>query len=98
MATIDFGISLYSYTQEYTKNQFDLETCIQRCSLHGAKQLEIVGSQMLKSYPYVTEQEANEVKALSQKYDVELLSYGANTDKGLRSDRDLNDDELFHIL
>lgn len=34
---------------------------------------------------------------MCQKYDVELLSYGANTDKGLRSDRDLNDDELFHM-
>lgn len=97
MADIKVGVSIYSYTQEYAKNEFSLEQIIKKSAEHGAQGLEIVGSQMIKTYPSISDEEAEYLKSLSVKYKVPLVSYGANTDKGMRSDRDLNTDELFHL-
>lgn len=96
MANIKTGVSIYSYTQEYSKSEYSLEEIIKKSSEHGAQGLEIVGSQMIKSYPSISDEEAEYILSLCRKYNVELVSYGANTDVGLRSDRNLSHDELFH--
>lgn len=96
MSNVQVGVSIYSYTQEFAKNEYDLEKCIEQAASHGAKTIEIVGSQMLKSYPNISDEEALYIKEICKKFEVTLVSYGANSDRGLRSDRDLSEDELFH--
>jgi hypothetical protein len=94
MSNIKLGVSLYSFTDEYIKGKFTLEDCIRTAAEYGAEGFELVGTQMLPSYPYVSDKVLNEFKAMTNHYGIDFVSYGANADRGLRSDRDLTEDEL----
>ena len=67
---------------------------MRRCAELGLDGYEIVATQMIPSYPYVSDEFLGEVNRLYAKYGVRPVCYGANTDRGMRFDRDLNDDEL----
>ncbi len=97
MGNIRLGISLYCFTDEYIKGKMSLEDCIRTAAEFGAEGFELVGTQMLPSYPYVTDQVLGEFKAMTSAYGIEFVSYGANTDRGLRSDRDLTEDEMLQL-
>ena len=45
------GITLYCFTAEYARGIYDLEGCLRKAAEIGAKGFEIVGSQMVPSYP-----------------------------------------------
>ncbi len=94
MMSIKLGISLYSFTKEYVSGEYSFEDCVRKCAEIGVDSYEIVGTQMLPSYPYVGDAFLDEVKRLESKYGVKPVSYGANTDRGMRYDRDLNELEL----
>ena len=95
MSKIKLGVTLYSYTDEYCSGRFTFEDCVRRCAELGLDGYEIVATQMIPSYPYVSDEFLGEVNRLAAKYGVRPICYGANTDRGMRFDRDLNDDELF---
>lgn len=94
MTKIKLGVTLYSYTAEYVSGQYTFEDCVRRCAELGVDGYEIVATQMIPSYPYVSDEFLGEVNRLKAKYGVRPISYGANTDRGMRFDRDLNDEEL----
>lgn len=96
MDKLQLGVTLYSYTQEYLKGTMTLEDCFKEASKTGATGIELVGTQMIKSYPYLTDEVLGEIRSYCSKYNLEVVCYGANTDTGLRADRDLNEAELFH--
>ncbi len=72
-----------------------MEDCIRRCAEIGIGGYEIVAAQMIPSYPYVSDEFLGMVNRYAAEYGVRPVSYGANTDRGMRFDRDLTDDELF---
>jgi sugar phosphate isomerase/epimerase len=94
MSNIKLGVSLYSFTNEYIKGQLSLEDCIRTAAEFGVEGFELVGTQMLSSYPYVSDKVLGEFMAMTRYYGIEFASYGANTDRGLRSDRDLTEEEM----
>ena len=63
-----------------------LEDCIATAKNLGAEGFEIVATQMIPSYPYVSDKFLGEIKAMCQHYDMEAICYGANMDRGLRGD------------
>lgn len=95
MSNINLGISLFSFTQDYAKGEMNLEESMKAASSLGAKGIEVVGSQMLDTYPFVNDKFAEEFKEMCSRYKLEPICYGANTDRGMLYDRDLNEDELF---
>lgn len=97
MSNIKLGITLYSFTPEYAKGIFSLEDCIRTAREFGAEGFEIVATQMIPSYPYVSDQFLGEIKAMCQHYDIEAVCYAANMDRGMRPDRNLTEDEMLAI-
>lgn len=94
MSKIQLGVTLYSYTKEYISGQFTLEDCIRECHAMGLSGYEIVGAQMVMGYPYVRESFLQQLREFEDKYGVRPVCYGANTDRGMLHDRDLNEREL----
>ena len=94
MAKFKVGCTLFSFTNEYVNRQMTLEDCIRTAAEIGADGYEIVATQMLPSYPYVTDEVAGFFRRMEDKYGIAPICYGANMDCGMRRDRDLTEDEM----
>lgn len=94
MSNIKLGATLFCYGTEYARFQYDFEECVKQAALAGAGGYEIVGTQMLPSYPNVSDEFLGLVNDLKVKYGIGPVGYGANNDRGMRCDRDLTDDEM----
>lgn len=94
MSDIKLGATLFCYGTEYARFQYDFEECVKQAALAGATGYEIVGTQMLPSYPNVSDEFLGLVNDLKNKYGIGPVGYGANNDKGMRNDRNLTDDEM----
>lgn len=94
MSNIKLGMTLYCFTPQYARGIFTLEDCIRTAKEFGAEGLEIVATQMIPSYPYVSDQFLGEIRAMTGYYGVELSCYAANMDRGMRRDRNLTEDEM----
>ena len=97
MSDIKLGITLYCFTQEYCRGEMSLEDCIRKAKEIGAEGYEIVATQMIPSYPYVSDAFLGEIKAMSAYYDIEPICYSANMDRGMRGDRNLTEDEMLQM-
>lgn len=97
MSKIKLGVTLYSFSTEYCKGIMTLEDCIRTAKELGAAGFEIVATQMIPSYPFISDQFLGEFQAICRAYDMEAICYGANMDCGLRGDRRLNDDEMLDM-
>ena len=94
MSKVKLGATLFCYGTEYARFQYDFEECVKQAALAGATGYEIVGTQMVPSYPNVSDEFLGEVQRLKEKYGIGPVGYGANNDKGMRNDRNLTDDEM----
>ncbi|RDU24623.1 sugar phosphate isomerase/epimerase family protein [Anaerosacchariphilus polymeriproducens] len=94
MSEIKLGITLYCFTKEYCCGEMSLEDCIRTAKELGAEGYEIVASQMIPSYPYVSDKFLGEINSISHYYDIKPICYSANMDRGLRGDRNLSEDEM----
>lgn len=94
MSNIKLGVTLYCFTDEYAKGIFSLEDCIRTAAEMGAEGYEIVATQMIPSYPYISDKFLGEIKAMSAAYGIDPICYAANTDRGMRVDRDLTEAEM----
>lgn len=94
MGNVKLGVTLFCYGTEYARYQYDLEECVRQAVEAGATGYEIVGTQMVPSYPNVSDEFLGQVEALRKKYGIGPVGYGANNDKGMRCDRNLTDDEM----
>lgn len=94
MSDIKIGVTLYCFTREYCRGELTLEDCIRIAKEIGAEGYEIVATQMIPSYPYISNQFLGEIRAMSEYYDIKPICYSANMDRGLRGDRNLTEDEM----
>lgn len=94
MSNVKLGVTLYSFSTEYCSGAMNLEQCIAKAKELGAEGFEIVATQMIPSYPYVSDRFLGEFTAICRHYDMEPVCYGANMDKGLYPHRSMTDDEM----
>lgn len=97
MSDIKLGITLYCFTREYCRGEMTLEDCIRKAKEIGAEGYEIVATQMVPSYPYISDKFLGEIRAMSEYYDIAPICYSANMDRGLRGDRNLTEDEMLEM-
>lgn len=94
MGNIKLGLTLYCFTPQYAKGELDLEGIIRTASEMGYTGYEMVATQMSPDYPYVGEKFIGQLTEINQKYGMEIISYAANMDRGMRPDRNLTEDEM----
>lgn len=94
MNDIKLGISLYSFSTEYIHEKLDLEGVVKKAADMGYKGVEIVAAQMAPEYPYPSDEWLYGFKELLEKYGLEPVCWSAYIDMGIRSDRDLTEDEI----
>ena len=94
MSNVKTGITLFSLGTPYLKGELDLEGVIRTASEMGAEGYEIVASQMIPSYPYVSDEFVDFINNCEQKYGIRPICYSANMDRGMLKDRDLTEDEM----
>ena len=94
MAKIKTGITLFSLGTPYLKGELDLEGVIRAAAEMGAEGYEIVASQMIPSYPHVSDEFVDFINKMRDKYGIGPCCYGANMDRGMLRDRDLTEDEM----
>jgi sugar phosphate isomerase/epimerase len=95
MSNIKLGTTLFSFTMEYANGTYSFEDCVKNAAKCGAEGYEIVATQMIPSYPYVSDEFLALVENCRQKYGIGPVCYAANNDLGKRYDRNLTEDELF---
>lgn len=94
MADIKVGITLFSLGSLYLRGELDLEGCIRTAAELGAEGYEIVATQMIPSYPYVSDAFLSFVQMCKEKYGIGPVCYAANMDRGMLRYRDLDEDEM----
>lgn len=94
MGNIKLGLTLYCFTPEYAKGILDLEGIIRTASQMGYTGYEMVATQMSPDYPFVSQEFVGQLTDLNRKYGMEIISYAANMDRGMRPDRNLTEDEM----
>ncbi len=94
MAKIKTGITLFSLGTPYLKGELDLEGVIRTAAEMGAEGYEIVASQMIPSYPYISNGFIAFVEMCKERYGIGPICYSANMDRGMLRDRDLTEDEM----
>lgn len=94
MSNIKLGITLYCFTAEYARGILSFEDCVRTAAEMGAEGYEVVGTQMVPSYPYISDEFLGLVEDCAQKYGIRPVSYGANQDRGMIPGRNLTEDEL----
>ena len=94
MGKFKVGCTLFCFGSEYLKGELDLEGCIRTAAEIGSEGYEIVATQMISSYPYVSDEVAGFFQNMTQKYGIAPVTYAANMDRGMRKDRDLTEDEM----
>lgn len=94
MAEMKTALTLFSLGTLYCQGKLDLEGCIRTAAEMGAEGYEIVATQMIPSYPYVSEEFVGFVEACRRKYGIGPICYAANMDRGMLHDRDLTEDEM----
>lgn len=94
MADIKVGITLFSLGSLFLRGKLDLEGCIRTAEELGADGYEIVATQMIPSYPHVSDGFLEFVQKCKDKYGIAPICYAANMDRGMLRDRDLSEDEM----
>lgn len=94
MGKIRIGCTLFSIGSLYIRGEMSFGDCVRTAAELGAEGYEIVATQMIPSYPFVSDEFIGEVERLSRAYGIRPICYAANMDRGMRADRDLTDDEM----
>lgn len=97
MSQIKLGLTLYSFSSEYINKKMSLEDILREAKEMGYKGIEIIPAQMAPSYPYVSDEWIENLKALLKKYDLEPVCWSAYLDMGLASGRELTRDEIIQF-
>lgn len=93
-ANIQLGASLYGMTSDYVTGKLDLEGCVKTLKDIGFDGIEIVAAQMVPEYPFPSDKWLAQFKELLAKYDMKPLCWSAYIDYGMRTDRDMNREEI----
>ncbi|GHF15843.1 DUF6379 domain-containing protein [Pseudolysinimonas yzui] len=92
------GVTLYSASAEFRAGWYDFDGLLDRVAELGiGPGIEIVASQMIPSYPAVSDEFVATWRAAFDRHGFEASSFGANLDMGRRRDRDMTPDEEFEV-
>jgi sugar phosphate isomerase/epimerase len=92
------GLTLYSASAEFRAGWFDFDGLLDRVAELGiGPGIEIVASQVVPTYPVVSDDFARTWRAAFDKHGFDASSFGANLDMGRRRDRDMTPDEEFEF-
>jgi sugar phosphate isomerase/epimerase len=92
------GITLYSASAEFRAGWYDFDGLLDRIAALGiGPGIEIVASQMIPSYPAVSDEFVATWRAAFDRHGFAASSFGANLDMGRRRDRDMTPDEEFEM-
>lgn len=91
---IKLGVSLYSFSTEYISEQLDLEGVLRKAKELGFEGIEMIPAQMAPEYPYLSDEWIAEFRGLMEKYGLVPVCWSAYIDMGIRSDRDLTEEEI----
>lgn len=94
---IQLSASLYSLSSYYVKEIFNLEECLKATKSYGFQGIEIVAAQMVPEYPNPSDEWLFYFKELLAKYELKPICWSAYIDYGIRSDRDLNEQEIIQF-
>ncbi|MBO0458234.1 xylose isomerase [Enterococcus hulanensis] len=94
MSKLRIGATLFTFTMEYANGTYSFEECVKKAAECGAEGYEIVATQMIPSYPYISDEFLGLVNNCKEKYGIGPICYSASNDLGMRYDRNLNEDEL----
>lgn len=90
------GLTLYSASAEFRAGWYDFDGLLDRVAELGiGPGIEIVASQMIPSYPEVSDEFVATWRAAFDRHGFDASSFGANLDMGRRRDRDMTPDEEF---
>jgi sugar phosphate isomerase/epimerase len=90
------GLTLYSASAEFRAGWFDFDGLLDRVAeLEIGPGIEIVASQMVPTYPVVSDEFVRTWREAFDKHGFVASSFGANLDMGRRRDRDMTADEEF---
>lgn len=92
------GLTLYSASAEFRAGRYDFDGLLDRVADLGiGPGIEIVASQVLPTYPVVSDEFLNTWRAAFDRHGFDASSFGANLDMGRRRDRDMTPDEEFEF-
>lgn len=92
------GLTLYSASAEFRAGWFDFDGLLDRVAELGiGPGIEIVASQMVPTYPVVSDEFVTRWRAAFDRHGFIASSFGANLDMGRRRDRDMTADEEFEF-
>ncbi|MFE6255943.1 DUF6379 domain-containing protein [Agromyces sp. NPDC057865] len=90
------GLTLYSASAEFRAGWYDFEGLLDRVAELGiGPGIEIVASQVLPTYPVVSDEFVRTWRSAFDRHGFDASSFGANLDMGRRRDRDMTPDEEF---
>ncbi len=87
---VKLGVRLFSF-----RNIYPLEESFQKIKDMGCDAFDTTASQTVPGYPWPTDEYVDYFVKTYKKYGLKFISYDGNIDIGIRSDRQLNDDEMF---
>ncbi|GAB3612925.1 C-glycoside deglycosidase beta subunit domain-containing protein [Humibacter ginsengisoli] len=92
------GLTLYSASAEFRAGWFDFDGLLDRVAELGiGPGIEIVASQMVPTYPVVSDEFVRTWRAAFDRHGFDESAFGANLDMGKRRDRDMTPDEEFEF-
>ena len=87
---VKLGVRFFSF-----RNQYPYEEALEKIKAMGKDAFDITASQTVPGYPWPSDEYIDYFVSTYKKHGMQLISYDGNIDKGIRSDRQLNDDEMF---
>ena len=95
---VSLGLTLYSASAEFRAGWYDVDGLLGRVAELGiGPGIEIVASQVLPTYPVVTDDFARSWHEAFDRHGFVASSFGANLDMGRRRDRDMTPDEEYEF-
>jgi len=92
------GLTLYSASAEFRAGWYDFDGLLDRVAELGiGPGIEIVASQVLPTYPVVSDEFVRTWRDAFDRHGFDASSFGANLDMGRRRDRDMTPDEEFEF-
>jgi sugar phosphate isomerase/epimerase len=92
------GLTLYSASAEFRAGWYDFAGLLDRVAELGiGPGIEIVASQVLPTYPVVSDEFVRTWHDAFDRHGFDASSFGANLDMGRRRDRDMTPDEEFEF-
>lgn len=92
------GLTLYSASAEFRAGWYDFDGLLDRVAELGiGPGIEIVASQVLPTYPIVSDDFARNWREAFDRHGFDASSFGANLDMGRRRDRDMTPDQEFEF-